>query len=226
MEEERRPEQSPKRKKTRKDKPRSKKKKKTKKGTKRRKDDITEEEHMEKKATAPAPSPSNLKGKETTAPLPSILKGKASSGSGKKGVTTKMSYINYDHKNKRLVAEASIVLEQDDKYTELTMALHTLFSKFKKKDTTVVFCSSELGEFDLLEEPAQIPLCNTKLSNHIVVLGGLKAFQMKKPWGYNKDTTPVNEDGLANPEVYLAFSFSCDKDPKKYSRQSVPNGGN
>ena len=38
---------------------------------------------------------------------------------------------------------------------------------------------------------------------------------MKKLWGYNKDTTPVNEEGLANPEVYLAFSFSCNKDPRK-----------
>ena len=25
----------------------------------------------------------------------------------------------------------------------------------------------------------------------------------------------MNEEGLANPEVYLAFSFSCDKDPRK-----------
>ena len=198
-EEERLHERSPWKKKTRKEKPRKKKKK----AKKRGKDDITSEEQNEDE--------------ETTTPSPSILKGKGKVSSARKGVTMtpKISYITYEHKNKRLVAEASIVLGQDDKYTELTMALRTLFSKFKKKDKTVVFCSHELGEHDPLEEPSQIPLCNTELSNHIVVSGGLKAFQMKKPWGYNKDTTPVNEEGLADPEVYLAFSFSCDKDPRK-----------
>ena len=197
------PVRSPRRKKSRKDK----KKKSSKAKTKRGREDISDDRGEDlSRATTTGPRPS-----------PSILKGKGGTRSATRGDRTAqaISYVSYDHRHKRLVVEASIVLGQEDKYTELTMALRTLFGKFKKKDKTVIFCSVEDGEFDPIEDADQIPLCNTELSNHVMVSGGLRAFQMTKPWGWRKDTTPVNEDGFADPEVHLALSFSCDKDPRK-----------
>ena len=118
-EDERRPDILPSRKKTRKNKKKRTKKKKTSK-IRQGRDNTTQDAGKEGTLTH---SPSTPRGTRSYVKVTS---------SGKKGATRgeKPSYEKYDHINKIVVVEASIILEQDDKCTELTMALRTLFRKF------------------------------------------------------------------------------------------------
>ena len=110
--------------------------------------------------------------------------------------------------------EAAKVCDQDNRYTEFTMALRGLFEKMEIVDCNVVWNPIKKGKRENWGSPDDIPFCHTNMGSHVMVFGGMKAFQKKKPWrkdGWENDDKVESVD----PEVSFVFCFLSDGEPRE-----------
>ena len=108
----------------------------------------------------------------------SILKSKGSSKVGKGKVATKPKPST--HKFERKTVEGSVVCSNDDKHTEFTMALRTLYKKLEVADTGMVWNSRLKGKHPDWVDADEIPLCHTSMGTHVITFGGMRTFAKKK----------------------------------------------
>lgn len=135
---------------------------------------------------------------------PSILKSKGSSKGQKTKVATKQKPS--DHKFARKTIEGAVVCSHDDKHTEFTMALCTLYKKMEVIDSSVVWCPRHMGKHPDWVDADQIPLCHASMSSHDVTFGGMRTFVMKKPWKPDRKWDGKDDDAsLQDPEVKFVF---------------------
>ena len=125
-----------------------------------------------------------------------------------------LNFDRYDHKFKGEHETASVTLNQDNKYNELTMKCRMLMGKLQKVDVTVVIESVIVGNKKVMrEKSSEIPFNFTDLGAAIKVAGNAR-FEKVKPWGHKAKNTDKTEAAFINSEVYFDFAFSCDQDPE------------
>ena len=83
-----------------------------------------------------------------------------------KAATTAKKRTPYDHKNKRKVVEASILLSGVDKYMEFTVGFPLIFIKMQVVDKHLVFEPVNPRNMPLLK-PVDIPFYRTEMGEHI-----------------------------------------------------------
>ena len=119
----------------------------------------------------------------------------------------------HDHVHKRVYAEGSRRLKDEDKHLEYALALKALVKEFQKVDPefAIVPLDDDAKE-PIINSPNDVPLNHTDLGANIQ-LASNASFQMKRPWG--SDGQDVREEDMVDPEVNFGFVFACDKDPEK-----------
>jgi len=134
----------------------------------------------------------------------------------------------YDHGNKRIFGEASIVLSAEDKHTEFTMGIRLMLKEAQNVDKHFTIMPLDAGEEEpRLVEHTAVPLNHADLGANISFAPNV-SFEKRKPWGKNRGE--LEESDYLDPEIYFSFVFSCDKDPEdilaRIKQEWRKHGGN
>ena len=122
----------------------------------------------------------------------------------------------YDHKHKRIIMEGSVQLDAVDKHSQFQQTIGLLLENLQVVDPTLVVNPISLAsKASNLNTPKDVPANFTRLGEFINIQQNAKAFEVKQPWGKNKDTNHTPRD----PVVFFSVALSMDQEPKSVMGQ-------
>ena len=212
--------------------PQKKKSRKSKKKEKDEKKKKAEEEEKKKKAAEEAKDKEETKKRgrsatrtgQSNAAAASTAPKRASSvlrkstwgnGTGTKKTVVTPVVEQHNHKHKRVIGEASVVLvSEGDKYQEFAVKLGKLIDNGIKIDPHFELNAVKESDKEVWKGGKDVSSNMTDVGGMVKYSGGNKNFEQKKVWE-NRKQNPNGPDEYTDPTVYFTFCFSCDEDPEE-----------